>query len=963
MTSTRGTTGTSASPAATNGWNAAYLDAQHEQYRTNPDSLPPDVRAFFQGFELASSLGSTSDKTSGVDRGIADLIYAYRQLGHIAATVDPFGRVNERPKAMTLEHHGLAKADLTRHVDPSAASLYAGGPLQEVIDHLDRTYCRNIGFEYMHVQNTEEREWLWRVIEENEGRIPISDDTRKRLLSQVLKSESFETFLGKRYPGDKRFSLEGGESLIVLLEQMIERASDLNVEETVIGMAHRGRLNVLNNVVGKSYEQIFTEFEDTWGEDFVDGGGDVKYHRGYSGQRTLANGKTMHLALSSNPSHLDAVDPVVLGRARAKQYLSGDLQRKHIMPLLIHGDAAIAGQGIIAECLNLSQLEGYTVGGTVHVVINNQIGFTTLPEDARSTRYCTDVAKMIDAPIFHVNGDDPEACVTAAQIAVEYRQKFGKDVFIDLVGFRKYGHNEQDEAAFTQPLMADKIKKKPSVLNVYADKLLATGVINNQVMQAIKDEINEALERAQDAAKNQPYDPTIDPGSRRWSKMKRSWDFEPVNTGVPMKTLTLICNALGTVPEGFNVHRKLVNLLKDRKELPKTKKISYADAESLAYGSLLLEGVPVRLSGQDCRRGTFSHRHGVLRDAKTGEAYIPLDHITEVGMPGTDTPPLSKMDDGRKRQAQFGVWDSPLSEASVLGFEYGASMVDPYQLVLWEAQFGDFVNGAQTIIDQFIVNAEIKWDRWSGLVMLLPHGYEGAGPEHSSGRMERFLQSCAQKNIQVVYPSTGAQMFHLIRRQVQRDFRKPLVVMTPKSMLRTATSTIDELTKGSFLEVIDDPKFTAAGAGDNGKRTRKTSVSKVKRVILCSGKVFYELAAKRDELGRDDVAIVRVEQVYPLHTELVKKTVGRYPTSAELVWVQEEPRNIGAFLFLQDKLREKAGIEIARYIGRDASSSSATGSKRMHKEEQEWLIAQAFADEPEKSSSVAVRAKAKAGAK
>lgn len=941
-----------------NGWNAEYIDSQYELYRQSPEQLSAETRAFFQGFELAQvsptqrgTAGAASGEASSLQARADSLIAAYRGLGHTTAKIDPFGREREAPPALTLKYHGLDESDLDRGVDATMLGLSASAPLREVLEVLTRTYCSSIGVEVMHVQDREERQWLLERVEQNGGELKVSRGLKAHVLEQLTRAEMFENFLAKRYPGEKRFSLEGGESVIPLLDRVIEEMSNQGADEFVIGMAHRGRLNVLNNVMGKTYEQIFTEFEDSWDEDFIDGGGDVKYHRGYSATRVIGNGKSVHLVMASNPSHLEAVNPVVLGRCRAKQRLRNDEERRVVVPVLLHGDAAVAGQGVVAETLNMSQLDGYKVGGTVHVVINNMIGFTTLPDDARSSRYCTDVAKMIDAPVFHVNGEDPDAVVTAATIAAEYRQKFRKDVFIDMYCYRRYGHNEQDEASFTQPILAAMIKKKPSVLKVYAERLLGEGVITEKDIQQIRTRLDEALEHAQRTVKEKPHDPTIEPGSAKWEGVGKPFSFTPVDTGVSMDRLEEVCAALGRTPDGFEVNRKLKKLLSDREQLPVTKDISYADAESLAFGSMLLEGVPVRVSGQDCRRGTFSHRHAVLRDANSGEPYTPLNNMRDMGVPGTEAAPGTNGSDGKPRQAQLCVYDSPLSEVGVLGFDYGYSLSDPNMLVCWEAQFGDFCNGAQVIIDQFISSAEHKWQRWSSLVMLLPHGYEGAGPEHSSARLERFLKLCGDHNMQVAYPTTGAQIFHLLRRQVARPFRKPLVVMTPKSMLRTATSSIDELTTGGFQEILDDPGFGVGGR----------DASRVTRVVLCCGKIGHELMERRNLIGRDDVAIVRVEQVFPFHKELMREILAKYPKNAEIVFAQEEPKNMAAFHFLSFRLQDKLGVSIDKYIGRAESGSPATGSKSQHKIEQEKILSEAIGPKPAEKSEVA--APATAGAK
>ncbi len=935
-------------PPAVNGWNAEYLDAEYTRYKQDPDSVPPDLRSFFAGFDLAQSgagpaRGSSEEAdTLRFQARVGDLIEAYRSLGHIAARLDPFDRARERPDALNLETHGLSEGDLSREVDASRVGLEGVVTLGRLIEHLEARYCGTLGVEVMHITDRAEREWLLDRFERGVDRSPLTRGQKIHLLEQILSAEMFERFLQKRYPGDKRFSLEGSESLIPLLDRVVESAAEFGVEEIVLGMAHRGRLNVLNNILGKTHEQIFTEFEETWQEDFVDGGGDVKYHRGYSGTRQFGNGRMVHLAMASNPSHLEAVNPVVMGRCRAKQRLRDDRQRKRVMSLLIHGDAAIAGQGVVAECLNMSQLDGYTVGGTVHVVVNNLIGFTTTPEEGRSGRYCTDIANACECPVLHVNGEDPEAVLAAAYFSVAYRQVFGKDIFIELWCYRKYGHNEQDEASFTQPILAGLIKKKKSVLESYSKRLLDEGLLSKDDMEVIQQRLDEALDKAQKMARERPVDPTIDPGSARWSGMSHSYSHEPAQTAVSAEAIREVCEAIGRVPDGFKVNRKLVKLLEDRRNLLDSGEISYADAETLAYGTLLIEGHPVRVSGQDVGRGTFSHRHAVLRDADDGRSWVPLAHIRprlidpDLHEGGANTDP--------DKQAQFCIHNSPLSEEAVLGFEYGYSLADPSMLIIWEAQFGDFNNGAQIIIDQFITSAEMKWQRWNGLTLLLPHGYEGAGPEHSSARLERFLQLCGDDNIQVVYPTTAAQAFHMFRRQVKRNFRKPLIVMSPKSMLRTPTSHISELIESTFREVIDDPAFDGERiAPDRKKLDRKG----VERVILCSGKIYHELAKRRDDVGRTDTAIVRIEQLYPLHTNLLREVLGRYPEKADLLWVQEEPRNMGAYLFIADKLAEGLGIGRLPYIGRPTSATPASGSKKRDRLQQEDILSRAIGQAPE----------------
>lgn len=916
-----------------NGWNGAYLDAQQEAYRRDPQSVPADVRAFFQGYDIGTQSGSGGSGRDRIDLGAEALLMAYRGRGHLAAKLDPFDRPRKRPQALTLEQFGLSEADLEAAVPCDLLGLPTGSRLRDLVDKLESMYLGSVGVEFMHIEDYEERDWLVNRWESINGKPDLSRGQKAHVLELLLNSEAFEAFLQKRYPGEKRFSLEGAESLIPLLDEVLDALSALGSTEIVLGMAHRGRLNVLNQILGKTPEQIFTEFEDTWTEDeFMDEGGDVKYHRGYSASRICASGNIVHLAMASNPSHLEAVDPVVLGRARAKQRLRGDTERKRVVPVLIHGDAAIAGQGMVSECLNFSQLKGYTVGGTIHVVVNNNIGFTTRPEDARSTTYCTDIAKAAGCPVFHVNGEDPEAVVLVAKLAAEYRQRYQKDVFIDMWCYRKYGHNEQDEQSFTQPVLAKLIKARQSVLNVYAERLLAEGVITERDREVLAKRVETTLDAAQQTARSTPHDPTIDPGSARWTGYRHGYAFEPVDTSVSPELIREVCEALSTTPDDFKVNPKLKKLLQQRGELWKDGEISHADGEILAFGTLLAEGHDVRVSGQDSRRGTFSSRHAVFYDHETAEPYEPLNNIREMGIFSSETPPGSLDADGNARQGKLCIYDSPLSEVSVLGFDYGYSLADPNMLVCWEAQFGDFVNGAQVIIDQFIASAQVKWERWSGLVMLLPHGYEGAGPEHSSARLERFLESCGNDNLQVVYPTTGAQIFHLLRRQLKREFRKPLVVMTPKSLLRIPTAEVSELTSGRFHEIIDDPKFANA------------DTSGVSRVLLCSGKIYHELAARREENGRDDTAIIRVEQLYPFHTELARSLLKRYPASASIAWVQEEPRNMGAFLHIADVLREELGIDSIEYIGRDAAASPAPGSKKKDRAQQKAVIDHAIGE-------------------
>ncbi len=969
-------------PPAVNGWNPDYLDAQYARWRRNPDAVPPDLASFFAGFDLAHERGlapmgraipeltptpaPAGDGGHRAQAAVANLIQEYRAVGHLAAWIDPFGTERPRPASLDPATHGLTEADLDRAFD--AGSLAPDGgemPLARIVDTLEQTYCGSIGVEFEHINDREQVEWLISKIEPTRNRADLSRAERAHVLYQLYRAELFEKFCGKRYPGVKRFSLEGGESLIPMLDTFIERAGDAyGVREIVFGMSHRGRLNVLTNIIGKTYEQIFTEFEDAWAEDATMGGGDVKYHRGYSANRVLPSGAHVWLAMTSNPSHLESVGPVALGRCRAKQRLKGDLDRTAVVPLLIHGDAAVIAQGVVAELFNMSQLPGYTVGGTVHLVVNNLIGFTTGQEDARSSRYCTDIAKMIEAPILHVNGEDPEACVHAIRLALDYRMRFKRDVVIDLLCYRRHGHNETDEAAFTQPVLYNKIKSMPSVLTSYTQRLVDDGVLSEEDQEQIRTNLDEELDRAYTSARKTPVDPTPDPGHRLWVGVQNDFSFDPVGTGVPREALDEIADALGRLPEGFTPHRRLKRVLDKRASvIAEDGPIDWATAEAYAVGSLLIEGVIVRMSGQDSRRGTFSQRHAAITDIATAERYVPLNHIREAGVPGTDKEAGTVNDEGRIRQAKFCIYDSPLSEFAVLGFEYGFSLASPRILALWEAQFGDFVNGAQVVIDQYIASAEAKWRRWSGVTLLLPHGYEGQGPEHSSARMERFLKLCGQYNMQVCYPSTPAQYFHMLRRQVLRRFRKPLIVMAPKSLLRlpACSSTRDDLIHGGFREVLDDPTMI-----------EDTQRKKVKRLLLCAGKVYYDLVERRRKTGATDVAIVRLEQLYPIHTDMLEDVVGRYP-GAELVWVQEEPKNGGAWSHMALNLREMFGWDLV-YVGRPISPTPATGSPRKHREELETILTQAVGPVPDEDESAeaegkdeadegaAKRPKAKAGA-
>ncbi len=756
------------------------------------------------------------------------------------------------------------------------------------------------------------RRWLQKEMEPTRNRPDFSREKKHRILGQLIDAELFESFTHGRYQGQKRFSLEGAESLIPALHQFIETAAETGGEEVVMGMAHRGRLNVLANILHKPYSMIFHEFEDNVRPDPYGGDGDVKYHRGFSSDYQTTSGKAVHISLTSNPSHLEAVDPVVEGRTRAKQRRHNDTERRtKVLPILIHGDAAFAGQGLVAETFNLSQLKGYETGGTVHIVVNNQIGFTTLPGESRSSRYPTDIAKLVEAPIFHVNGDDPEAVVHVVDMAVRYRQEFHRDVVVDIVCYRKHGHNEGDEPAFTQPLMYQKIQNRPTTRAVYQAELEGQHDITLAESEALTNSLQGRLLEAFQSAKE-----TCDIQDDRhafdgiWRGYNHPHCFDCTETGVPHKELLAVASALTTVPEGFSLNRKVARRLPAHREIVENMgEVDWALAELLAFGTLLYEGTPVRLSGQDSMRGTFSHRHAAWFDNKTQEIYIALNNI-------------------KPEQARFCVYNSMLSEAAVLGFDYGYSLVEPNMLVIWEAQFGDFANGAQVIIDQFITAALDKWQRVSGLVMLLPHGYEGQGPEHSNAYLERYLAACAEDNIQVCNLTTPAQFFHALRRQIEANFRRPLIVMAPKSLLRhkQAVSPLSELIDGRFQEFLDDP----------------LTPEKPKRIVLCSGKVYYDLEAARLEQGIKDVAIVRVEQFYPFNTEFFERVVTPYRGAEDVVWVQEETKNRGGWTYMMPRLMELFPDKTIRYVGREPSASPATGSPGVHRKEQAALVLEAL---------------------
>jgi 2-oxoglutarate dehydrogenase E1 component len=899
-------------------WNLDAIEAAYDRWRLDPasvdgswrhlfDQLQADAAATMETVRPASdgAAGATADHVGNVIR----LIDGYRELGHMLARLDP---LSEAPSSISLlepASFGFQESDLPKQVDTRHFLGFSQGSLQELLAALRQTYCRTIGVEYMHIEDSRVRRWLEERMEPSRNSPAFDHGRKRRILRSLHSAEHFERFLHTNYVGQKRFSLEGAETLIPLLDALVERAADHGVREIVLGMSHRGRLNVLANILGKPLAEIFHEFEENYQPLNTGGDGDVRYHHGFSSDRVSERGNRIHLSMSPNPSHLEAVDPVVEGRTRAKQDRFSDPNGVLGMPVLIHGDAAFAAQGVVAETLNLSQLKGYKTGGTFHVVVNNQIGFTTCPSDGRSTVYCTDIARMLDVPIFHVNSEDPEAAVFVTELAFDFRQTFHEDVFIDLVCYRRHGHNEGDEPSFTQPKMYEKIANRPTMSKIYTDQLLA----EHELTAADVEEIDKHFEEKLKTAKEDIHHGILVESGRAfggaWKGLQLAYDFTPVDTGISHELLLKLGTGLTSVPDHVHVNAKLRRILERRRQdLESGKPIDWSLAEALAFGSLLVEGTAVRLSGQDSQRGTFSQRHAVLVDAETEEQYFPLKALDP-------------------QQAPFMIYDSPLSETGVLGFEFGYSMDRPEVLVLWEAQFGDFVNGAQVIIDQFLVCSQSKWQRDSGLVLLLPHGYEGQGPEHSNGRPERFLQMCAEENIEVCNPTTPAQYFHLLRRQMRRKFRRPLVIFTPKSLLRhkRVMSGIDEFASASFERILDDTK---------------ADPNQVRRVLLCSGKIYYDLVEKREN-NHAEVAIVRVEQWYPLTDEQLRQPLVRYRRSNQVVWVQEEPQNMGGWTYMENRLRG-IGCQV-NYVGRDASASSATGSRQIHLREQAEIVEAALA--------------------
>lgn len=930
------------------GGNAAYVEELYEAYLRDPNSIPEEWRQQFERLPrpegyverdlphstirehfvyLAKNktrsqpvaITSVTSEHEKKQVKVLQLINAYRVRGHQKAALDPLGIMRrEQVPDLELSHHELSKAD--EDIIFNTGSLFIGSEeatLGEIVDALERTYCTGMGVEYMHIVDTVEKRWIQQRLESVRGKPDFSKEAKAHLLERLTAAEGLEKSLASKYPGYKRFGLEGGESLIPLLDEVIQRAGASTTKEIVIGMAHRGRLNVLVNILGKNPSELFDEFEGKILNN--DGSGDVKYHQGFSSNVRTPGGE-VHLALAFNPSHLEIVSPVVEGSVRARQDRRMDKKGNVVLPVLLHGDAAFAGQGVVMETFQMSGTRGYTTGGTVHVIVNNQVGFTTSnPLDARSTEYCTDVAKMVQSPIFHVNGDDPEAVLFATQVALDYRNEFHKDVVIDLVCYRRSGHNETDEPSCTQPLMYQKIRTHAAVRKIYADRLIEEGVINVEDANEYIDSYRAALERGEHVLQSLVREPNpelfVD-----WSPYIGHGWIPNADTRFDLKQLEELATKMHTLPEAFVAQKQVSKILEDRRKMMAgALPVNWGFAETMAYATLLSEGYPIRMTGQDIGRGTFSHRHAVLHNQKDGQSHIPLVGLTDP-----------------QQGTTFHIYDSFLSEEAVLGFEFGYATTSPKGLVIWEAQFGDFANGAQVVIDQFISSGEHKWSRVCGLTMLLPHGYEGQGPEHSSARLERFLQLCAEHNIQVCVPSTPAQIFHMLRRQAIRPLRKPLIVMTPKSLLRhkLCVSTLQELTNGGFKAVIDE--------------VEDLDRMKVKRIILCSGRVYYDLLEKRRSEEHNDVAIVRIEQLYPFPEEELFQVLEPYRKLESVVWCQEEPMNQGAWYCSQHHMRHvilriHKSMQLT-YVGRAASAAPACGYMSIHNEEQQRFLEQAFAD-------------------
>jgi len=912
--------------------NLAFVDEVYVAYRRDPASVDASWRRFFESSALLPSATAPTNGANGAAATAAyaqpflapqdalflakvwALVNAFRARGHLDADLDPLGIVKNVPHTeLDPATYGFTSAEMDREVPSGIANGAGALPLREVIRRCRATYCRKIGVEFMHISSPVRKKWLTDRMESSLNEAPLDNVTLMSMLEKVARAEILERFVHAKYVGTKRFSLEGGETLIPLLDLAFEHAARLGTEEIVLGMAHRGRLNVLTHIVGKQPREIFAEFEDIDPASTL-GSGDVKYHLGYSSDFVARSGRNMHVSLAFNPSHLEAIDPVVVGRVRAKQRRKKDITHSKVFGVLVHGDAAFAGQGLVAETLNLSEIHGYRTGGTLHVIVNNQIGFTATPAEARSTPYATDIAKMLQCPIFHVNGDYPEAVAHVVQLAMDYRHAYQCDVVIDMFCYRKYGHNEADEPSFTQPLMYKVIEHKDSVLKLYSQRLIERRVTTQPFVDELVAAVNHELENELKLAKATAKRPTVVAGQGVWQGYLGGADIAvpDVETGVKKDQIEWIGVRATSFPEGFHPHPKIERLFKTRQQMVKGEvPMDWGCAEMLAIGSLVLDGNMVRFSGQDTCRGTFSSRHAVVVDVENGDEYMPLAHLTP-------------------DQADCRIYDSALSEAAVLGFEYGYSLDYPDALIAWEAQFGDFANGAQVMIDQFISSAEDKWKRISGLVMLLPHGFEGQGPEHSSARLERYLQLCAEDNMQVAYPTTPAQYFHLLRRQVHRKWRKPLIVMSPKSLLRlpAATSRAEELTRGRFQRVLEDADGPPA--------------DRVERVFLCTGKIAYDILDERRKRGDRKTAVLRLEQLYPFREDDVARALGIYTAAKEVVWVQEEPLNMGAAFFVEPRLRKLVAGKNFRVVARVESASPATGSYKAHNLEQRSLLDEAF---------------------
>jgi len=952
--------------------NADYIEQLYEQYQRDPDSLDDTWRAYFAGFEFAGGRGFDRSAPAPVGAagetpalqpltiGVHKLVHSFRELGHFIAQLDPLGHNRHSHPLLELPQFSMTEADMDRQVGKGGFLGATDGTLRDLLDKLRQTYCRTIGVEFQTISDMEQRDWLAERIEPTFNKPGFTAEQSRAILFQLVAAEEFEKFLATRYKA-KKFGLEGAEALIPLMNTLVDDGSDLGVEEMCIGMSHRGRLNVLAHVLNKPYEVICSEFRGTIVHEETEGDGDVKYHLGYANDRPSGKERMIHIGLSPNPSHLELIDPVVEGIVRAKQKARGDKDHSRVVPVLLHGDAAFTGQGIVHETLGLSELPFFRTGGTIHVIVNNQIGFTTTPGEGRFTPYATDVAKMIQAPIFHVNGDDPEAVVHAAKLAIAFRQQFKCDVFLDLICYRRFGHNEQDEPGFTQPLMYKEIAVHKSVRELYAEQLLGEGKLTAPVLDEMGRIARERLNKAADLAEEKRPRQRTASMNNLWKGMIRQPSDWTAKTGVSADVLLKIAEGVNRLPPDFTPHPKITRLMAQRLETVKAGKgIDWGCGEMLALGSLLLEGAPVRFTGQDVQRGTFTHRHAVLYDYNTNQPYTPLNFLvgsptafasfgTAPRLPAPPTPGNSVPAPGRPtvgtdgqplpRQAHLTIVNTMLSELAVLGFEYGFSSGDPRNLVVWEAQFGDFVNGAQPIIDQFIAASESKWQLMNGLVMFLPHGFEGQGPEHSNAYVERFLSMCAENNLQIVIPTHPSQVFHALRRQLHRKFRKPLVMMMPKFLLRhtPSYSQISEFTEGTGMQlVIDDPISSLA-----------SNREKVRRVLFCTGKVYYTLSAEREKEQISDVAIVRVEQLYPYPKKEIQAALGRYRQAREVVWVQEEPRNRGAWNFMEDRLRELLPDPLVlSYVGREEAASPATGSNDMHKSEEQEIVVHALDIKP-----------------